>query len=155
MRSTHSRCLVVGVVSAVFTALPVSATAQAPTPPCTLLTRGQVASAVGSKVGAGQAIAADGCSWMTPGGVQPFVTVTLAFVDANTWDAMKTPLPNIPKTSAAGIGDEAFFATVGNLVTLSVKGKSSVFVVRLYGIHDLAKEKSIERALALDVLGKL
>ncbi len=68
---------------------------------------------------------------------------------------MKSPLPGIKKTAASGIGDDAVYATVGSLTTLSVMKGKVAFVVRIYGVHDQAREMAMEKALALDVIAKL
>jgi len=72
-----------------------------------------------------------------------------------SWTKMKTPLPGIPKPAVGGIGDDAFYALVGPYATLSVKKGNTVFIVRVYGVPGQAKQESIEKALAKDVLARV
>jgi hypothetical protein len=131
-----------------------AAAAQAPKEPCTLLTPGQVAGALGVKeVGAGEPIGKTGCSWQAKGGARGMVT--LSFWDPNGFAAMKTPLPNVTKSSANGIGDDAVYSTIGAFTSLSVKKGGAVFVVKAYGVPEQAKQKEIEGTLAKDVIAKL
>jgi hypothetical protein len=81
--------------------------------------------------------------------------VTVELQSAQGWEESKTPLPGIAKTAASGIGDDAYYTTLGSLTTLAVKKGEQVFVVRLYGVPGADKQKGIEKALALDVLAKL
>lgn len=151
--SKHSLLLLVGAVAAV--ALTVhAAAAQAPKPPCTLLTPDQVAGALGVKVvGAGSPIGKTGCSWQAQGGARG--VVTLSFWDPAGFASMKTPLPNVTKTPAPGIGDDALYSTIGQFTTLSVKSHGAVFLVKVYGVPDRAKQEGIEKTLAGDVIAKL
>ena len=130
-----------------------TATAQAPTDACKLLTQAQVSHVLGVNVGAGAAIGKTGCGWEASGGENIRLAITVH--DATAWDMMKTPIANIPKVPASGIGDDAFYATVSTLTTLSVKKGKVAFVLHLYGIEDPAKQKSMARALALDVIAHL
>jgi hypothetical protein len=131
------------------------AVAQAPKDPCTLLTPSQIAGALGVKdVGAGAPIGKTGCSWSSHDASNKAV-VTLSFWKPEGFAAMKAPLPNVTKTSASGIGDDAVFSTIGAFTTLSVKKGGAVFLVKAYGVPDQAKQEAIEKTLAGDVIAKL
>ena len=132
-----------------------TAAAQAPKPPCTLLTPSQVAGALGVKdVAAGAPIGKTGCQWVSQDkALHAFVT--LSFWDPAGFASMKTPLPNVTKTPAPGIGDDALYSTIGQFTTLSVKKGGAVFLVKAYGVPDQAKQKAIEQTLAGDVIAKL
>jgi hypothetical protein len=65
------------------------------------------------------------------------------------------PIPGLTKTDLAGVGDAAFYATVAGLTSLSVKKGSTVFVLHVYGVPGAARQMAIEKALALDVLGRV
>lgn len=151
--SKHSGLLLVGgVVGLAVMARP--AAAQAPKPPCTLLTPAQVAAALGVKdVAAGAPIGKTGCSWQAQGGARG--VVTLSFWDPAGFSAMKAPLPNVTKVPAPGIGDDALYSTIGQFTTLSVKKGGAVFLVKAYGVPDQAKQEAIEKTLAGDVIAKL
>ncbi len=107
-------------------------------------------------MGKGDPIGTTGCAWATAAQENtPYIRVTVSFLDGSAFAGMKTPAPGVKQTAAGGIGDDAFYATVGSLTTLSVKKGSVVFVVRLYGIHDQAGQMAMEKSLALDVIAKL
>ena len=151
--SKHSGLLLVGAAAALAVTAGAAA-AQAPKPPCTLLTPAQVAAALGVKdVAAGAPIGKTGCSWQAQGGARGMVT--LSFWDPAGFPAMKTPLPNVTKVPAPGIGDDALYSTIGEFTTLSVKKGGAVFLVKAYGVPDQAKQKAIEKTLAGDVIAKL
>jgi hypothetical protein len=137
-------------------ALPTVAAA-APAPavpaPCSLLTPAQVTAAVGGTFGAGQAIGTTGCSWTSE---KPHVIVTVSLWPPTEWDRMKAgPLPGTQITAVSGLGDDAFYATLAQYTVLYVKKGPTVFLFKVYGVKDLAKQASAEKTLALDVLGKL
>ena len=151
--SKHSGLLLVGAAAALAVTAGAAA-AQAPKPPCTLLTPAQVAAALGVKdVAAGVPIGKTGCSWQAQGGARGMVT--LSFWDPAGFPAMKTPLPNVTKVPAPGIGDDALYSTIGQFTTLSVKKGGAVFLVKAYGVPDQARQKAIEKTLAGDVIAKL
>ena len=152
--SKYSGRLIVGAVAAL-AVMARPAAAQAPKPPCTLLTPSQVAGALGVKdVAAGAPIGRTGCQWVSQDkALHAFVT--LSFWDPAGFSSMKTPLPNVTKTPAPGIGDDALYSTIGQFTTLSVKKGGAVFLVKAYGVPDQAKQKAIEKTLATDVIAKL
>ena len=151
--SKYSGLLLVGVAAAL-AVMARPAAAQAPKPPCTLLTPDQVAGALGVKVvGAGSPIGKTGCSWQAQGGARGMVT--LSFWDPAGFASMKAPLPNVTKKPAPGIGDDALYSTIGQFTTLSVKSHGAVFLVKAYGVPDQAKQEAIEKTLAGDVIAKL
>lgn len=144
------------VVWALASAPPVSAAAADPRA-CTLLTQAQVSAAVGSSVTAGEPMGVNACNWSTtPAPKTAHVVVTLTLRDAKPFvDARTRPSPGIAHDAAGGIGDDAYFAQLGDLVTLNVKKGSSSFFVRVYGIKDVPRQRSIETTLARDVAPKL
>jgi hypothetical protein len=130
-----------------------TAEAQAGPAPCSLLTSAEVSAAVGANVGAAQPIATTGCSWSAP-----HIIVTVSLWDASDWGKMKTPYPGMSKTSVPGLGDDAFFTTMGSaekqFTTLTVKKGSTAYMIKVYGSNatdQMAKEKT----LAANVLAKL
>lgn len=154
---THLRgAFVVGIVCALAAGSAAAAHARgapAAPDPCALLTPAQVGGTLGSGVGAGAPIGTTGCQWTVAS--DPSLRATLTLSSADQWAMMKTPLPNITKSPAAGIGDDAFFTTVGTLTTLSVKKGTTVIVIRLYGVTGQAKQQAMEKTLALDAIAKL
>ena len=131
-----------------------TAAAQSGVAPCSLLTSAQVTAAVGVSVGAAQPIATTGCSWTAP-----HIIVTLSLWDGSKWDQMKTPVPGMNRTAVSGLGDDAFYTTMGpasgkQTATLSVKKGSTAYLIKVYG-PNVTDEMSMEKALAGNVLAKL
>jgi hypothetical protein len=130
----------------------VSGAAPAPDP-CTLLTPAQVAAALGGTFGAGQPIGTTGCSWTSQ---SPHVIVTVSLWPPAEWDRIKAgPLPGTKITSASGLGDDAFYATLAQYTVLYVKKGGTVYLFKVYGVKDQAKQMSAEQTLALDALATL
>ena len=157
---THLRgAFVVGIVGALIAGSAAAANARgapaapAAPDPCALLTPAQVGGTLGNGVGAGAPIGTTGCQWTVAS--DPSLRATLTLSSADQWAMMKTPLPNITKTAAGGIGDDAFFTTLGTLTTLSVKKGTTVIVIRIYGVTGQAKQEAMEKTLALDAIAKL
>ena len=131
-----------------------TAAAQSGVAPCSLLTSAQVTAAVGVSVGAAQPIATTGCSWTAP-----HIIVTLSLWDGSKWDQMKTPVPGMNRTAVSGLGDDAFYTTMGpasgkQTATLSVKKGSTAYLIKVYG-PNVTDEMSMEKALAGNVLANL
>jgi hypothetical protein len=130
-----------------------AAPAAAPPAPCSLLTPAQVAAALGGTFGAGQPIGTTGCSWTSE---KPHVIVTVSLWPPTEWDRMKAgPLPGTQITAASGLGDDAFYATLAQYTVLYVKKGPTVYLFKVYGVKDLAKQTSAEKTLALDALARL
>ena len=122
--------------------------------PCSLLTSAQITAAVGVSVGAAQPIANTGCSWTAP-----HMIVSLSLWDGSKWDKMKTPAPGMNRTSVSGLGDDAFYTTMGpasgkQMATLSVKKGGTAYLIKVYG-PDVAQQMSMEKTLAGSVLASL
>lgn len=158
MDSKHRIGFVVGAVCALATCSSRAAYAEAPVDPCALLTPAQLDTVLGVTVGAGQSIGTTGCEWSTLTQATPTtarVTATVVLWDVTAFAGMKTQLAGITKTAVSGIGEEAVYALVGRLTTLSVKKGKVAFIVRLYGVQGQDKQMAMEKALALDVLARL
>lgn len=131
-----------------------TAAAQSGPTPCSLLTSPQVAAAVGVSVGAAQPIASTGCSWSAP-----HLMVTVSLWDGNQWDKMKTPVPGMNRSPVSGLGDDAFYTTMGSttskqFVTLSVKKGSTAYLIKVYG-PNVTDQMAMEKTLAGNLLAKL
>jgi hypothetical protein len=131
-----------------------TAAAQSGVAPCSLLTSAQVTAAVGVSVGAAQPIATTGCSWTAP-----HMIVTLSLWDGSKWDQMKTPVPGMNRTAVSGLGDDAFYTTMGpasgkQTATLTVKKGSTAYLIKVYG-PNVTDQMSMEKALAGNVLANL
>lgn len=122
--------------------------------PCSLLTAAQVTAAVGVSVGAAQPIANTGCSWSAP-----HIIVTVSLWDGSKWNQMKTTLPGMNRTPVSGLGDDAFYTTMGSasskqFATLSIKKGGTAYLIKVYG-PAVADQMSMEKTLAGNVLKNL
>jgi hypothetical protein len=121
--------------------------------PCSLLTVEQVSAALGDKVNPGAPIYATGCSWHA---ATAQTAVTVKFESVEYFSALKTrDHAGIVRTAVTGLGDDAFFLSLGATANLTVKKGSQSFTVRVYGVKDVAKEENIEKAIAKGVIAKL
>jgi hypothetical protein len=119
---------------------------------CSLLTQGAVSAAAGVSVDAGKPIATTGCSWQSE---KPHVIVTVSFPGPAMNGVFTRETPGVTTAHPGGIGDDAVYVSAGTLTTLYVKHAKDILMVRVYGIPDPDKQKSIEKTLAVDVLKKL
>jgi hypothetical protein len=153
MKSNCSRHFILGATGALAALGLGMADAQAGPAPCSLLSSAEVSAAVGANVGAAQPIATTGCSWSAP-----HIIVTVSLWDASKWAKMKAGLPGISTSSVAGLGDDAFFSTMGSaekqFTTLTVKKGDTAYVIKVYG-GSAAEQMSSEKTLAGNVLAKL
>src|SRR5215469_9839450 len=121
--------------------------------PCKLLTSAQVSAALGATFGAGEPIGTTGCSWTS---AKPHQIVTVSLWPPKEWDRMKaSPLPGTTNTPASGLGDDAFYTTVAQYTVLYVKKGQTVYLFKVYGVKDQAKQMSAEKTLAQDALKSL
>jgi hypothetical protein len=147
-RSSTSRglvcALVLGAIPGVSRAAP---------EPCKLLTPAEIAGALGSAFGPGQPIGTTGCSWDS---AKPHMIVTVSLWPPGEWDRMKaSALPGTTNTPASGVGDDAFYTTVAQYVVLYVKKGQTVYLFKVYGVKDPAKQMSTEKTLAVDAMNRL
>jgi hypothetical protein len=152
MKSNFSRHFIIACicVSATFG----SRTAAAQAAPCSLLTSAQVTAAVGVSVGEAQPIANTGCQWSAP-----HMLVTVSLWGGSKWDKMKTPVPGMNRTPVSGLGDDAFYTTMGpasgkQFATLSIKKGGTAYLIKVYG-PSVSEQMSMEKTLAGNVLAKL
>ncbi len=121
---------------------------------CELLTPAQVTAALGGSFGSGQPIGTTGCSWQSE---KPHLVVTVSLFPLKDWDRMKAggALPGTIIAPASGLGDDAFYATLGQYTGLYVRKGQSGLLFKIYGVADKAKQMSAEKTLAQDALAKL
>ncbi|MDQ2931597.1 MAG: hypothetical protein M3Y05_12400 [Gemmatimonadota bacterium] len=128
--------------------------AQVPSDPCAQATAAQVSTALGETVDAGTQGPTVTCTWVANRPTHQIVT--LVYSPPGDWSSRKTrQLPGITKVAVSGVGDDAIAETLGNAVTLFVKKGSVIFIVRVYGVPDPAKQLAIEKPIALAVAAKL
>jgi hypothetical protein len=130
------------------------AVAQAAPEPCKLLSQSQVSAALGVKVGIGQPIGTTGCSWSSD---KPHEIVTVSLWPPTQWNRLKSggAVPGTTNSPAPGLGDDAFYTTIAQYTVLYVKKGETVYLFKVYGVEDKAKQMSAEKALAQHALAKL
>ena len=130
-----------------------AASEAAATAPCKLLTPAQVGAALGATFGTGEPIGTTGCSWTC---AKPHIIVTVSLWPPTEWDRIKAgSLPGTTTTPLTGLGDDAFYTTVAQYTVLYVKKGQTVFLFKVYGVQDKAKQMNAEKTLALDALKQL
>jgi len=147
----------VSVIIAMGTALAIGtarrADAESTVDPCSLLTTAQVSSAIGGAAQPGQPINKTGCSWSS---TTPKAMVTISFDNLGTYASMKTGRsPVVTKTPVSGVGEDAFYSTMGPTTTLTVKKGDTYFVVRVYGFPDPARQREIEKTLGAEAAARM
>ena len=127
---------------------------EAATEPCKLLTPAEIGGALGATFGAGEPIGTTGCSWTS---ATPHMIVTVSLWPPAEWDRIKAGggLPGSKTTPVSGLGDDAFYTTVAQYVVLYVKKGQTVYLFKVYGVKDPAKQMSAEKTLAGDALKRL
>ena len=126
--------------------------AQDSTNRCSLLTQDAISTAAGVSVNAGKPIATTGCSWES---VKPHVIVTVSFWGPAMNGVFTKETPGVTTAHPGGIGEDAVYVTAGPYTSLWVKHAKDIVLLRVYGVPDHDKQKSIEKTLVLDVLKKL
>lgn len=169
---TGSSLLAVAVLVFAIAAVP-SACAAPPEDACALVTQAQVSAAIGVSVDAGTHVTPTflkTCTWNPSGGATKDVKyVTISFQNAASYDAGKRVMQqteaavnqkeggaNMASQSASGIGDDAYYTTMGAGYTgLMVKKGSLALKIAVYGDMTADKKKAVEKTLALQALSKL
>lgn len=141
---------------------------------CALLTQAQVSAAVGVQMGAGTHVTptyVKTCTWSPTGGSSAAVAdVTVSFQDAASFQSAKSLMEmsearmkatnekgadQFANQSVSGIGDDAFYTTMGGSYTgLLVKKGDVSFKVAIYGDIPADQKKSMEKAIAQEALSK-
>ena len=126
----------------------------APTDACSLMTAAEVGSALGSTVAKGTYVMpgfTKTCTWTIPTGG----AVTLQLQTVDFFNAGKGALASTERTSASGVGDEAYYLGVGTTTGLEVRKGSAAFKVAVYSSKlTLDQRKAIEITIAQQVLSK-
>ncbi|MGB8028972.1 MAG: hypothetical protein WCF30_04825 [Terracidiphilus sp.] len=134
-----------------------AAVAQSSSDACSLLTQAQVSAAVSAQVSA--SASADvtptfkaTCTWTAPGKI-----ITLMTEGTDPFNADKTPIsPAMQIVPAPGIGDDAYYVVIGNMVSLLTKKGSTAFKTTVYCSKlPVATLESMESALAQQVASEL
>lgn len=152
MKLNHSRILIVGIAGVLAAIGSRLAGAEVRVDPSTLLTQSQVTAAFGEDFGAGQEINATACAWTA---ANAKMKMTVSLWEISGFDKLKTPMVGVTKTPVAGLGDDAFYAKIGQFVVLNVKKGDVIFIVKIYGLNDPDRQMAVEKSLALDIVAKL
>jgi hypothetical protein len=103
------------------------------------------------------------CTWTPSGGATPAIKfVTLLLLSADDYRASKSVMQAAQSkggnavTSVNGVGDDAYFTSIGSSVTsLMVKKGAVAFKLSLYGATAPDKAMAIEKTLASQALANL
>ena len=155
MSSKQSRSAIVAIACALVASSAHNAVAQsAPIDPCTLLTADQVKAVLGVEIAVGPPPGKSSCMWKSTGTKVQMVTVMLQ-PPGTSFEHMKVVLPTAQIKTLSGVGDDAFYTTLGAFVPLAVKKGGTIFIVKIYGVAAPEKQEAYGKALALDVLKHL
>jgi hypothetical protein len=129
---------------------------------CSLLTPAQISAAVTVSVGAGTYVTPTfkkTCTWTASGDeaktIQS-VTLLLQTTDAFEFGKKLGGAKNAVITAVSGVGDDAYYLAINNVVSMMVKKGNAAFKVSVYsGGTPLEKKESMEKALAQQIISKL
>ena len=139
----------------------------APTDACALVTQAQVSAALGVPVAAGTYVTPSytkTCTFTPSSGATADVkALTISLQDASGYQTGKQLMaaaavregkdPSQLAGSASGIGDDAYYTTMGAGYTgLMVKEGNSALKIAIYGNLAADKKKAVEKAIALQAV---
>jgi hypothetical protein len=140
---------------------------------CSLLTSAQLGTVLGVSMGHGLYVNrsfSKTCTWAPSGGFPQGVrSVTLNLQTAEAYDAGKKILGEVKEmtkpgredqqpsaTPVSGLGDDAYFLSMSDIMSLIVKKGDASFKVVMYGGDFSMNEKhAMEKALAMRILSEL
>jgi hypothetical protein len=127
---------------------------------CVLLTTAQISSATTVEFGEGSYVTPrfkKTCTWTIkkPAGKTARI-VTLYLTTPEAFESSKRPLVStITVTPVPGVGDDAYYVTVGPQIVLMVKKGSAVFKMSVYGDIPPDTKQAMEKTLAQQVASHL
>jgi hypothetical protein len=146
--------VVAGITAFSIAMAALSAGAQTPSDPCVAVTAAQVSAALGETVGAGKQGPPPTCTWVADKPTHQIVTLT--YSPPGDWNTRKNRvLPGLTINAVSGVGDDAIELTAAKFTTIFVKKGSTIFMVRVYGVSDPAKQLAIEKSIAQAVATKI
>ncbi len=173
----HSRMILVVSILAIFVAGAAIATPASAAPAedaCALLTQAQVSAAVGFPVGAGTYVTptyVKTCTFSVSGDNAKSVSaVTISYQAAEGYAGAKSlmeaakaratvekgPGAKFENDTVSGIGDDAFYTSMGTGYTGLLLKKGNVSLkIAIYGNLPMEKKKEVEKTLALQALSKI
>jgi hypothetical protein len=136
------------------TVLAASRASAGPDDACSLLTLAQIKSAAGTDPVAGKPSSSNKvCTWNMASPSSNVKIITLMLQDPKMFNAGKNA--PTPVTSVSGIGDDAYFMALGDMVSLFVKKGSISFKVAVYAKLPVDQKEAIEKSLATQVASQL
>ena len=157
--------LAAAVLTLAFTSTPASAAP--PEDACATITAAQVSSIVGVTVGNGEHVTptyVKTCTWKPATGAGKGISaVTVSYQPATSFNGAKQMAAmmeanskgKMENSSASGVGDDAFYTTMGESYTAMLVKKGNVsFKVAIYGAVPPEKAKAMEKSIAQQVLSK-
>ena len=162
--------IAVPAVVAMIAAMGPSTSAALPDDACALVTQAQVSAALGVPVKPGTYVAPSmkkTCTFdPSAGPTNDIKSVTISLWDAGGFEIGKQAITAAVASqgkdtsqaagSASGIGDDAYYTSMGDSYTgLMIKKGNTALKIAIYGSLPLDKKKSIEKALALQALSKM
>jgi hypothetical protein len=161
MRSSARLALPVLAILTIGTAAPRPANAAPHEDACALLTDAQVSAALSAPVGAGSyqiPTFKKTCTWNSSGeGAKSAKSVVLMIEGLDAYQAGKATRPSktTSVTPVSGIGDDAYYLSMGSNVGLIVKKRNVAFKVGVYCALPVEKKQAMEKALAQQIVAKL
>jgi hypothetical protein len=127
---------------------------------CAMVTQDQMSKIFGVQVAAGENSPnfPRTCTWNVAAGPAPRLkSITLFFQSADQFETAKQmqQASNFQVEAVSGVGDDAYYSTVGNVTSLIFKKGNVAFKIGMYGEFPLDKKKAMSKAMALQVLSKL
>lgn len=129
-----------------------------PADACAVFTASQVNAVLGIAVSEGRHPISSSlllCGWAPTGPQSEGRKLSVSLMTERAFEIGKAPMQGLVKTPVAGVGDDAYYVTGGSLGTeLCVKKGSAYVRIRVVGFS-AAKEKQLEKTLALLIPGEL
>jgi hypothetical protein len=174
MRSKAGVAAIIVAIFAIGAATVPSASAASASDACLLLTQAQLGTVFGIPFGAGSHVSPQypqTCTWAPTGESTKGVrTVTLRLNSADAYETGKAAMElseakmkgegkdagHMPVTPVSGIGQDAYYLSLGNVMSLiSKKGNVSCNLTLYGGDFPVEKKKAMEKALVLQILSRL
>ena len=127
---------------------------------CAVITAAQVSSALGVQMGAGEYVTPTfkrTCTWKASSNEGKIKFATLLLQPAEAFEKAKAiaASPSAKMDTLSGVGEGAYYVTVGDQVGLMVKEGGVAFKVAVYARATVDEKKAWEKALAAQVASKL
>ena len=154
------RSVVITAVSAFVLFLAVAPIASASTDDaCSVVTQAQVSGALGVPMSPGAYVTPTfkrTCTWK-PTSAGKIKAVTLFLQPADAFEKAKAIAvsPSAKLDTVGGLGEGAYYVTMGDQVGLMVKKGGVAFKVAVYATTTVDEKKALEKALAAEVASKL